>query len=680
MTVFLRLMEAEDKVAGLLRGVRDTAAPERFEVEPKEFAKVPGSPFAYWVSDSIRMLFTALPAFESRSRTAKRGPSTCDDYRYLRCYWEVVLDSFHGLGIWQPYAKGGAFSLYYADVYLCVDWEPRRNTFLGFFGRPGREIARLESCEYFFRPGLTWPRRTNGLSFRVLPPCCIFADKGPAVFVDEDEPTEILSLAALMNSQAFGYLVSLQLARTELAQSYEVGLIQQTPVSAFDSIATAQLSSLARHAWILKRMFDTVNETSHAFVLPSQIRARVSAYDPITIAGELGAIQRAIDDFAFKLYGIYGNDRAQIEQWAGNRSTEVILNAEASELEGNVEKQITDDRDSLLSWSIGVAFNRFDIRLATGEREAPPEPEPFDPLPAKSPGMLPDGAAPFHPNSGILVDDPGHSNDLTSLMFSVLEHVEQPVPENLRAWIAKEFFPLHIKMYSKSRRKAPIYWQLATSSASYSVWLYIHAFSDDTLYSVQNDYIAPKLQHEERKLGSMRTEYGGSPTASQRKELAAQQAFVEELRALLEEVKRIAPLWKPNLDDGVIINFAPFWRLVPQNKSWQKEAKRTWDELCAGKYDWAHLAMHLWPERVVPQCATDRSFAIAHGLEDIFWVGGRDGKWQKRPEPTRPIEAIVQERTSTAVKSALNSLLTAPVASAGKRTRRTAESLHGEPD
>ena len=65
---------------------------------------------------------------------------------------------------------------------------------------------------------------------------------------------------------------------------------------------------------------------------------------------------------------------------------------------------------------------------------------------------------------------------------------------------------------------------------------------------------------------------------------------------------------------------APLWRLVPQHKPWQKELKSKWDELAAGKYDWAHLAMHLWPERVVPKCATDRSLAIAHGLEDVFWV------------------------------------------------------------
>jgi hypothetical protein len=154
-------------------------------------------------------------------------------------------------------------------------------------------------------------------------------------------------------------------------------------------------------------------------------------------------------------------------------------------------------------------------------------------------------------------------------------------------------------------------------------------------------------------------------TAAQRKELASHEAVVEELRAFLEEVKRVAPLWNPNLGDGVVINFAPLWRLVPQNKSWQRELRSTWDALSEGKYDWAHLAMHLWPERVVPKCAKDRSLAIAHGLEDVLWIKGSDGKWTTRKTPARPVDELVSERTSPAVKAALKSLLEAPVAQGG---------------
>jgi hypothetical protein len=175
----------------------------------------------------------------------------------------------------------------------------------------------------------------------------------------------------------------------------------------------------------------------------------------------------------------------------------------------------------------------------------------------------------------------------------------------------------------------------------------------------------PKLRHEEQKLSVMREEAGANPPPSVRNEITAQEQFIEELRHLLDEIKRVAPLWNPNLNDGVIINFSPLWRLVPQNKAWQKELKTTWDALCAGEYDWSHLAMHLWPERVVPKCATDRSLAIAHGLEDVFWVEGPDGKWKARPAPTPAVEKLVRERTSPAVKAALQSLLEAPSAVRG---------------
>jgi len=171
---------------------------------------------------------------------------------------------------------------------------------------------------------------------------------------------------------------------------------------------------------------------------------------------------------------------------------------------------------------------------------------------------------------------------------------------------------------------------------------------------------------------SPRPEQARTPRAAG--EFAEQEAFVEELRAFQEEVARIAPLWNPDPDDGVIINFAPLWRLVPQHRAWQRECKACWDKLVAGHYDWSHLAMHLWPERVVPKCADDRNLAIAHGLEDVFWFEDEDGKWKPREVPARPVDELVCERNSAAVKAALKSLLEAPAANGGSRRgrRRTA--------
>lgn len=84
-------------------------------------------------------------------------------------------------------------------------------------------------------------------------------------------------------------------------------------------------------------------------------------------------------------------------------------------------------------------------------------------------------------------------------------------------------------------------------------------------------------------------------------------------------------------------------RLVPQHKAWQKECKECWDSLVAGQYDWAHLAIHLWPERVVPKCREDRSLAIAHELEDLLWVED-SGKWRALGEPADEVEDQKQRR------------------------------------
>jgi hypothetical protein len=163
-----------------------------------------------------------------------------------------------------------------------------------------------------------------------------------------------------------------------------------------------------------------------------------------------------------------------------------------------------------------------------------------------------------------------------------------------------------------------------------------------------------------------------NPSSSQRKEIATQEVFVAELRAFRDEVALIAPLWNPNLNDGVIINFAPLWRLVPHHRAWQKECKACWDKLIAGDYDWAHLAMHLWPERVVPKCMEDRSLAIAHGLEAELWQEDpTTGKLQPRKVSPDALNQIIQQRTSSAVKDALKSLLAAPTpGGAATRSRR----------
>ncbi len=336
----------------------------------------------------------------------------------------------------------------------------------------------------------------------------------------------------------------------------------------------------------------------------------------------------------------------------------------------------------VVQFVVGCSLGRWDVRIAIDPSLAPNLPDPFDPLPICPPGMLvdsdgmpaepsrivseewlraradastlpTDGSAknPTIPDSeyplrisweGVLVDDPGfngdrpHRDDIVRRVREVLDllwkdkshEIEQEACDilgvsDLRDYFRKPsgFFQDHLKRYSKSRRKAPIYWPLSTASGSYTIWLYYHRLNDQTLYMAVNKYVAPKISEVERGIAQIENDLkaaSGREATRLTDRLNEARAFLGELRDLREELLRIAALpYKPDLNDGVIINAAPFHRLF-RLRSWAKDTEDCWKKLEHGEYDWAHLAYTIRPDRVREVCKKDRSIAIAHGLEDLF--------------------------------------------------------------
>ena len=98
----------------------------------------------------------------------------------------------------------------------------------------------------------------------------------------------------------------------------------------------------------------------------------------------IGEIDVAVCD----VYGIGVDDRAAIEASfvARQHPTCDDVDGEDDEREEDDAARQTPAMPFTPGWSV-VAFGRFDPRLATGERPIPSEPEPFDPLPSRSPGM-----------------------------------------------------------------------------------------------------------------------------------------------------------------------------------------------------------------------------------------------------------------------------------------------------
>ncbi len=290
---------------------------------------------------------------------------------------------------------------------------------------------------------------------------------------------------------------------------------------------------------------------------------------------------------------------------------------------------------NLLMWAVGVAFGRWDIRKALDPALLPPLGGPFDPLPRHAPGALTidderftaiePGAYDLRltideseienrqskivnlpiPKDGILVDDAGHPSDIVARVQTVLrllwgeraDAIEAEACDilgfkSLRDYFRdprKGLFAFHILRYSKSRRKAPLYWLLQSEKRSYGVWLYCHRVRFDTFYAIGRFYVDAKRLYETGRLEDMREHAQSLESAAQRAEervIARQEKLVDELKVFGKTLDRIALLdLVPDLNDGVLLSIAPLWELI----SW-KEPARAWESLVAGEYEWSVMA------------------------------------------------------------------------------------------
>ena len=692
--VFFRLLKEDvgGKGEALLEAIKDKDSGKRFVVKLDSFSLVPNSPFSYWVSDRLRYKFKEFPPFEGDGGAVQHGLSTKDDFRFMRLNWEVspnkvlrttlkewtnlkernydnirhyfVEKTFTGVK-WVNLAKGGEYSPYYSDIHLVVNYQKEAEEIHEYLCQKypylnGNTSWILHPECFYFRAGLTWPLRTiKGYHPRAYQSGCVFGHKGPVIFPSNPLNCEL----GIQNSKFIQFCIELM---TML--SWEVGYVRKLP---FYYCTNPVIEGYAKSIYELKERMDSFDETTHIFYTPIFLFHQSYSFQEVGVSlgrekvankEKIEYLQKQLDDIVYDLYDIHPDDRMMIEEEL----------REKEKINGNKNNNLPDHTQNLLQYCIGAVFGRWDIRMALDPSLAPELADPFDPLPVCPPGMLvcPDGLPagkgqivseewlrsrenvldipenipnPTSPDDeyplkidwdGILVDDPGHEDDIIRRVRDVLELIwKDEAPEiekeaceilgvkSLRDYFRKKFFNFHTKRYSKSRRKAPIYWQLATRNKNYSLWLYYHRLTSDTLFLALSNYINPKVEYEETKFREMEDKLESEKESLPRsqitkleKEIENKADFLLEIKEFRATLKKIAQSgYDPDFDDGVILNMAPLHELIPWN-----EPAKYWKELEAGKYDWAHIAMKYWQERVKEKCKKDKSLAIAHGLEELY--------------------------------------------------------------
>jgi hypothetical protein len=445
--VFRRLLDAKDKASATYTSIGD----EVFVRRPDDFARIPGSPTAYWLPQTLIDAFDRLPALEAeRDREVRVGPYTGDDFRYLRTWWEVpdsgALDESPR---WIAFAKGGEYSPYYSDIRLCVDWDYDRRTFRGFEGRKGRPTTVPDNLEYFGRPGITWSRRSQkGFSVRPVPSGCIFANKGPTVFVRGDDVDTLDAIMGYLNSSVAAALIETLV----VFGSYEVGAVQRLPYACLGPKAAERARLLTE----IRQLNAQRDELDHLFVSPWAQPGSV---------GDAGRISREVDRTASEEVGV------------PEAVQPLSVMYPTAWFESDFEPVVRPTTEAEVSYLLGAAMGRWDIRIAARSLDPPPLPNPYAPLPSTSRGMLShsgteqQGGVPADyplefPQDRILHDDPTHPGDIVRAIeaaanviiqaFGQHELLYQRKLRDLRGYLRQQFFAAHVKRYSVSRRVAPI--------------------------------------------------------------------------------------------------------------------------------------------------------------------------------------------------------------------------------
>jgi len=653
----------------------------------------------------LRTLWEISPTFVSPS------PSPSDNKQTVRqqCLMELSSEK-----AWVPFSKTETASPWYSPITLVAKWLFNGYELRNFTNDAGKPRSALRSEQEYFKPGFTYMLRSTRL-VPYLVPSGVMPTAGRAqIFPKQGEEYAVLGICASNVGSAVARFSGEKFAWPK----FQASMVQGLPACEFSQETLARIKEFVDDEVNKRRALAQRYEPYQEFLLPAWILSEEggeTSWDLYTLFGreledeiaeafgltspQLVELERDIRE-AVSIRGRSEDDESEDSHDESNEDDQE-LNIEL------ISETPEAKAVGLMMYVVGVIFGRWDVRIAIDPSIAPKLPAPFDPLPVCPPGMLvgpdglpaqsgcvvseewlrarpdantlpkegaieeasiPDSKYPVQVSwNGILVDDPANAWNIVSRSRSLFElifgeqyeSVEAKVSSivgarSLQDYIRKPsgFFADHLGVYSKSRRYAPIYWPLSTSSSSYTLWVYYHRLTDQTLYTCVNDFVDPKLKQVANDTASLRTKSNRS--SAEEKELERLSDLELELKDFRDELLRIARFWKPNLNDGVQITAAPLWNLF-QHRQWKARLKETWEKLEAGEYDWAHLALSIWPDRVVRASHKDRSYAIAHDLEDQLWHDvevkhvGRGGRvtttreWQPRDLSSADLQGIIDD-------------------------------------
>lgn len=532
-----------------------------YEVNQKDFGRIPGSPVAYWASPQIMNAFSDNPSINAIGE-AKAGMTTGDNERFLRAWFEVNFDKV-GIGYatseeaqqsrkkWFPYNKGGGFRKWYGLNEMVVLWE-NNGSEIKNATKSGRKIASVRSERLYFKESITWATLTSGMfSARYSEAGSLFDDKGSSAFIPVEHNKYVL---AFMNACVSNYILGM----LNPTISFQSGNIGSLPI-ALPNNNEKNVNELTKDA------IDICKKDWNQFEISWDFKKHpLLCYesDKVSVAfkiwakecderfNRLKASEEELNRIFIDIYGLQDELTPEVED------KDVTVR----------QADLQRDIKSLISYAVGCMFGRYSLDedglvYAGGEWDN-----------SKYDTFIPD-----EDNCIPITDEEYFEDDIVGLFCAWLKKVygEDTLEENLdfianalgnkgktsREVIRNYFLTDFIKDHIKTYQKRPIYWLFDSGKQNgFKALVYMHRWNADTIGNVRVEYLHRIQRVYEKEITRMQEIIDNS---HDNKEISNATKRKEKIQKQIKETKdydaKIAHLALSridiDLDDGVKVNY-----------------------------------------------------------------------------------------------------------------------------
>ena len=541
----------------------------------ENFKKIPGTPVAYWASETIITAFQEGKQMDNYIDSFQ-GIITGNNNKFLR-FWHEVCNTkipFHKVKMsdidlktqyWIPYNKGGAFRKWYGNQEYVVNWKN---------GPDDKTRGKKTFQNYYLRNYVSWSYLTSStLATRYFPDGFLWDVAGSGIF---DKSDYLFYLQGLIGSK-----VGIKFLKfINPTMNYQVENILQIPVLVDETKKEIIESIIKENIAEAKKDWD-MHEVSWDFdkspLLTYKVDARIeNAYELYKQEinkrfNKLKENEEILNDIFIKIYNL--EDELTPEVSDRDITVAKIFDSKKDideEIKGNKYVMTREDVvKNFLSYFIGCAMGRYSLDedgliFAGGDFDL----SKYRSFRADEDGILP------------ITDQEYFEDDIVELFVKFLkitfgeEHLNENLDfiaselkgkksdssrERIRNYFLNDFYEDHCKMY----QKLPIYWQYDSGKNDACKGLfYLHRYDKDMFAKIRISYVfevQDRYKQEFVRVEDTIAESSGNKKIELQKCADALKKKIIESQQFEEKVQHIADSYiEIDLDDGVKENYKIF--------------------------------------------------------------------------------------------------------------------------